>query len=96
MTIKKAVVTGLLVVSSLSFAGEQWGVKELKVASDSALEKFKTDQGEEIFAAITGFGVDKNVQGNAGKARVTYKSGDTKKVVSYFCHYHDADEIDCH
>ena len=99
MNLKKVVITGLLAVSGLAFAegDAQWGVKELKVAADSALEKFKTDSGEDLFASVVGFGIDKNIQGTAGKFKLTYKDAEgVKQTVSYFCHNHGPDEIDCH
>jgi hypothetical protein len=74
----------------------KWGPKELKVAQDAALSFFEAEMGSELFNAISGFSIERNVQGVAANAKILYVQGGVKKSVSLFCHEHGPDEIDCH
>ena len=85
-----------LVCATSAMAAEKWTVKELKVAQDVALETFKKDLGDKMYEQISGYAIEKNIQGTAGKAAITYVKGEEKVTVKYFCHYHEEDEIDCH
>ena len=81
--------------------GKRWGLEELKLTQGLALDKFKADQGEDLYKAIVGLSADLNIQATSSKVKVTYKDAQgLKKTVSYFCHEHSHEgeevEIDCH
>jgi len=94
MKLKNVLLTLTLTLGASAFAAEQWTVTELKLAQDSALAKFSSDGGNT--AAISGLAVKKNIQGTAGKVVITTKVDGASSDTEYFCHYHEADEIDCH
>lgn len=73
-----------------------WGAKELLIASEAATQHFKESLGQAQFDKITGIAVELNAQKIAAKAKITYLDGGASKTVSYFCHEHEVNEIDCH
>lgn len=85
----------MLLISVPTFAA-QWGVKELLAAQEASLEHLKSKAGDAAYDSVLGFSIDKNSQGTAAKAKITYMENGEKKTASYFCHEHEEDVIDCH
>lgn len=79
-----------------SMEDADWGVKELEQAVQSANVAFLEKHGATLYAAISGFAIERTVQGNTAKAKVSYKDGSGALVTaSFFCHAH-GNGIDCH
>ncbi len=95
--IMSLVVVAFAISSGVTYAADgPWGVRELKIAQDTALETFKEKMGDAFYNAIAGFSIDRNATGTSGRAKVIYQDGTEKKTVSYFCHVHEGTDIDCH
>lgn len=69
-------------------------VEDLHRASIAATETFKNEFGAELHKEIYGIQVTKGR--DSGKVKLFYRENNTAKNIEFFCHYHDADEIDCH
>lgn len=81
-----------LAVTNVSLAGS-FTAEEMIEATKVATTAFKAAHTDR---EVYGFSVRKDSEGEDGVIIRVYWSSASSDRVSYFCHYHDEDEIDCH
>lgn len=86
-------VTGAL-VSAPAFAEGPFTTEQLPTAAKAAADAFKAELGATLYNTIFGIQIQKASDG--GKAKIFYKEAGATKTLEFFCHFHTADEIDCH
>jgi hypothetical protein len=77
-----------------SAMASDFSVDFLHKSSVAATEAFKKDYGQAFHNAIYSIEVSKGNE--SAKVKILYRQANAAQVIEYFCHYHDADEIDCH
>lgn len=69
---------------------------DLVRSSQEALSLAKKSMKVELYDSIYAFATRKNSDGDAAIVKIYYRDGDQNRTQEFFCHYHDASEIDCH
>lgn len=91
---KNLIVASVSMLYSFAAFSAPLTVGDLQRASQVAIETFKLEYGEALHDAIFGYEIAREEDG--ASAKLFYKQNGQDKQIEYFCHYHEANEIDCH
>lgn len=83
-----------LFLVSTSGSATPFSVDDLHKAMKAATEAFKEEFGVALHDSISGYQMNQLNEG--GRAKIFYKEEGQAKIIEYFCHFHDGDEMDCH
>lgn len=94
----KRLILGVLTAGATAW-GAPWGGEEIRKAQEIAYLEFSKLEGDSAFARIHSVTSElRPVRFEEVAIKISYRVGGPKELNSrtFYCHYHDFPEIDCH
>jgi hypothetical protein len=69
-------------------------IDELHASAKVATDTFKAEYGQDLYTTI--YAIQTMRRNDGGRIKLFYRNAANNQTIEYFCHYHHANQMDCH